>query len=74
MDILENNIVTLGDYSGAFGPVVFYSSHRRVFHVNLGVLCDWFIIALFWLNYLLLYYHIGCGCLSSLGSNRKGKV
>ena len=33
--ILENNIVTLGDYSGDFGPVVFYSSHRRVFHVNL---------------------------------------
>ena len=38
--ILDNNIVNLGDYSGAFGPVVFYSSHRRVFHVNLGVLCD----------------------------------
>ena len=75
--ILENNIVTLGDYSGAFGPVVFYSSHRRVFHVNLGVLCDWFIIAFVifvWLNYLLPYYHIACGCLSSLGSNRKGKV
>ena len=33
--ILENNIVTLGYYSGAFGPVIFYSSHRRVFHVNL---------------------------------------
>ena len=47
--ILENNIVTLGHYSGAFGPVVFYSSHQRVFHVNLGVLCDWFIIALLYL-------------------------
>ena len=47
--ILENNIVALGDYSGAFGPVVFYSSYRKVFHVNLGVLCDWFIIALFYL-------------------------
>ena len=47
--ILENNIVTLGDYSEAFGPVVFYSSHRRVFHVNLSVLCDWFIIALLYL-------------------------
>ena len=47
--ILENNIVTLGDYSGAFGPVVFYSSHRRVFNINLGVLCDWFIIALLYL-------------------------
>ena len=47
--IFENNIVTLGYYSGAFGFVVFYSSHRRVFHVNLGVLCDWFIIALLYL-------------------------
>ena len=47
--ILENTIVTLGDYSGAFDPVVFYSSHQRVFHVNLGVLCDWFIIALLYL-------------------------
>ena len=47
--ILENNTVTLGDYSGAFGPVVFYSSHQRVFHVNLGVLCDWFIIVLLYL-------------------------
>ena len=45
--ILENNIVTLGDYSGVFGPVIFYSSHRRVFHVNLGVLCDWFIVLLY---------------------------
>ena len=47
--ILENNIVTLGYYSGAFGPLVFNSSYRRVFHVNLGVLCDWFIIALLYL-------------------------
>ena len=47
--ILENIIVNLGDYSGDFGSVVFYSSHRRVFHVNLGVLCDWFIIALLYL-------------------------
>ena len=47
--ILEYNIVALGDYSGAFGPVVFYSSHRRVFHVNFGVLCDLFIIALLYL-------------------------
>ena len=47
--ILENNIVTLGDYSGVFGLVVFYFSHQRVFHVNLGVLCDWFIIALLYL-------------------------
>ena len=29
--------------------MVFYSSHRRIFHVNLGVLCDWFIIALLYL-------------------------
>ena len=47
--ILEKNIVTLGDYSGAFGPMVFYSSHLRVFHVNLGVLCDLFIIVLLYL-------------------------
>ena len=47
--ILEKNIVTLGDYSGAFAPVIFYSSYRRVFHVNLGVLCDWFIIVLLYL-------------------------
>ena len=47
--ILEKNIVTLSDYSGVFSPVVFYSSHRRVFHVNLVVLCDWFIIALLYL-------------------------
>ena len=47
--ILENNNVTLCDYSGDFGPVVFYSSNRRVFHVNLCVLCDWFIIALLYL-------------------------
>ena len=47
--ILEKNIVTLGDYNGTFGPVVFYYSHRRVFHVNFGVLYDWFIIALLYL-------------------------
>ena len=47
--ILEKNIVTLCDYGGAFGLVVFYSSHRSVFHINLGVLCDWFIIALLYL-------------------------
>ena len=47
--ILENNILTLGDYSLAFGLLVFYTSHRRVFHVNLGVLCDWLIIALLYL-------------------------
>ena len=29
--ILEYNIVALGDYSGAFGPVVFFTLHIKGF-------------------------------------------
>ncbi|KAH0730350.1 hypothetical protein KY289_001538 [Solanum tuberosum] len=36
-----------GDFSDI--SVGFYSSHRRVFHVNLCVLCDWFILILLFL-------------------------
>ena len=46
--ILEKNVVTLGVVE-FFGPVVFYSLNRRVFHINHGVLCDWLIIALLYL-------------------------
>ena len=45
--------------------------------VNLGVLCDlvYYCLVIFvWLNYLLPYYHIVCGCLSYLGSKGEGKL
>ena len=75
--ILENNIVTLGDYSGAFGPVVFLLFISKGFPRKswcLVWLVYYCLVIFVWLNYLLPYYHIACGCLSSLGSNREGKV
>lgn len=45
---LENNIITLGDYSGGFGLAIFYSSHRWIFIINVVP----------WLLVLFLFYHI----------------